>query len=561
MARQMRNVVHEALRQCFPAGGRILDAGCGTGIDAAHLLAQGYQVVAVDSAPGMVDAAQKRASNADVHQLSADAVHTLPGRFDGALLNFGVINCLPPRAVAASLAAALRPGACAAVVTMPRIHPAWMLHRAAQGHPREALRRLRKVLDVDVEGIPVKTWYRSAPELVQAFAPWFALEDQQALGLFLPPGTSPAAWVLNAAAAAERRLRRAPLIRHLGDHVLLLLRRRPAPFTPPDAGPLRRRWWTRAAQQDGHIRRLRTLILEVTTGCQSACPGCGYRGPAGGEALTTERCVQLAAEAQQRGAIDVLLTGGEPLLRPDIATLLARISETGLQIVLLTNGLALDRHAAVVARYASAVVLSLDGFDEQSYLRTRGVRGFAALQRGVAALRALAPTLPITARITVSDHNAGTLAQITTAAMEMGLSGASFLAADTDNAEAFSRDGGQPVRLAAPDSDALRAELDALRAQFGSFIMDSDAALGRVAEKFAADAGKQPHVPPRCDAPWTSVLVGADLSMKPCFFLPAAGDAADGLDAGLAQLAPALAALDVRTQPECARCVCWARLT
>lgn len=557
----MRDVIHSALMKCFPADGRILDAGCGIGIDAARLLQQGYRVVAVDTAPGMVDAARKRAPGAAVQRLSADAVHTLPGRFDGALLNFGVINCLPPGPVAASLAAALRPGACVAVVTMPRVHPAWMIHQVAQGHPREALRRLRRVLDIDVEGIPVKTWYRSAPELVQAFSPWFALEDQQALGLFLPPGTRHNSWALAAAAAAERHLSRAPLVRQVGDHVLLLLRRRSAPVSPPDAGPLRRRWWTHAAKQDGHVRRLRTLILEVTTGCQSACAGCGYRGPAGGEALTADRCIQLAEAARQRGAIDVLLTGGEPLLRPDIATLLARLSETGLKVILLTNGLALERHVADVARHASAVVLSLDGFDEQSYLHTRGVRGFSAIQRGVAALKAQAPALSITARITVSDHNAGSLRQITAAAQEMGLSGASFLAADTDNASAFSREEGAPIRLAAPDPDALRQELTALRARFGAFIVDSDTALMRVAEKFAADAGRQPHVPPRCDAPWTSVLVGADLSMKPCFFLPAAGDAADGLDAGLAQLAPTLATLDVRTQPECARCVCWARLT
>ncbi|MFT4976000.1 MAG: hypothetical protein ACI8S6_001895, partial [Myxococcota bacterium] len=120
---------------------------------------------------------------------------------------------------------------------------------------------------------------------------------------------------------------------------------------------------------------------------------------------------------------------------------------------------------------------------------------------------------------------------------------------------------GAPVGLEVPDPVALRAELTALRARFGSFIVDSDVALSRVAEKFAADIGSAVHQPPRCDAPWTSALVGADLSMRPCFFLPVAGDAEAGLDAGLAQLAPTLATLDVQTRPECARCVCWARLT
>lgn len=562
-AAHMRGVVHAALSSHLPARGRILDVGCGTGIDAAWLLACGHDVVGVDRSPGMADAARRRAPGATIHHLPAEAVHTLPGRFDGALLNFGVINCMPPRPVASALAARLRPGAPLAVVTMPRLNPAWMLHRLAHGHPGEALRRLRRKLDVDVEGLPVPTWYRSAPELVRVFSPWFSLVEQQALGLFLPPpgaGSSPALRALGA--RLDDRLRRAPLLRQLGDHVLLVFRRRDPPRARPDAGPLRRRYWTAAAQQDGHVRRLRTLILEVTRGCQSACAGCGYRGPAGGETLTVERCTALAEEARDRGAKDVLLTGGEPLLRPDFPALLAGVAGSGLDVTVLTNGLALERHAALVAAHATRVVLSLDGHDAESYHRARGVRGFAAVRRGVAALRAAAgPGLPIEARVTVSHLNAGHLGAIAQAAQEMGLDGISFLAADTDNTVAFSRQPGEDVGLQAPDPGRLREELGALRERFGDFITDSDLALHRVADKFAADTGKEAHRPPRCDAPWTSVLVGADLAMHPCFFLPRAASADEGLDAGLAAMAPTLAALDTRTQPECARCVCWARLT
>lgn len=562
VATRMRAVVHDVLGKNLAPGSALLDAGCGTGVDAAHFLAAGHTVVATDLSAGMVDATRRRAPGAEVHRCSADAVHTLGRRFDGALLNFGVINCLPPHPTAASLAAALRPGAVLAVVTMPRLHPAWMLYRLAQGHPRESLRRLRRRLDIDVEGLPVPTWYRSAPELRRAFRPWFSLVEQHALGQLLPPtGPTPPQPLVSATARIEPHLRRLPLLREVGDHVLLLFRRRPAPTAQPDAGPLQRRWWTRAAQHDGHVRRLRTLILEVTRGCQSACAGCDYRGPAGGEALTVARCVSLCEEARARGAVDVLLTGGEPLLRPDFDALLSGVAQTGLAPVVLTNGLALARHAQIVGQHAASVVLSLDGHDEDSYQRARGVRGFSAVQRGVAALRAEAPHLPITARVTVSSLNARHLDKITEAAQEMGLFGVSFLAADTDSAAAFGRDPGAPVGLSAPEPGALREALAALRSRFGDFVVDSDPALSRVADKFSADAGQQTHRPPRCDAPWTSALVGADLKMRPCFFLPGVADATHGLDAGLSQLAPTLAALDVSTQPECARCVCWARLT
>lgn len=562
VAAGMRDVVHRLLARLFPDPCRMLDAGCGIGTDTAHLARCGHEVVAIDQSLGMVNAAQGRAPQASVHHLGIQGLHELPGLFDGALMNFGVINCLPPHRVAAAMAAKLRPGARLVLVTMPRVHPSWMAYRLLQGHPREALRRMRSRVLVPVEGIPVETHYRSPTELRRIFSPWFEWEEQHALGLLLPPmqrAVPPT--ILSAVEQVEKRIRQLPVLRQMGDHVAVVLRRRALSTPTVTAGPLRRRWWTRSAQQDGHVRRLRTLILEVTTGCQSLCTGCSYRGRAGGEALTVARCVQLANEARARGGEEVLLTGGEPLLRPDFAELLEGVAGSGLSVIVLTNGLLLARHAKHIAEHAHAVVLSLDGFDEDSYVEVRGVRGFQAIARGVQALRAQSSTVPITARVTVSNHNAGQLSRIAAAAQEMGLTGISFLAADTDNPQAFGRTGTDTVAVSSPDPDRLRRELADLRQRFGAFVVDSPSALQRVSEKFAADHGHRQHRPPRCDAPWTSTVVSADLSMKPCFFLPAAGNAAQGLDAGLAEMAPVLAQMDVHTNPTCARCVCWARLT
>ena len=62
--------------------------------------------------------------------------------------------------------------------------------------------------------------------------------------------------------------------------------------------------------------RMSVLVLELTHGCNSRCLGCDHRGPAGGETLDALRCGALAREARSMGARQVLLTGGEPLLRP-----------------------------------------------------------------------------------------------------------------------------------------------------------------------------------------------------------------------------------------------------
>ena len=75
------------------------------------------------------------------------------------------------------------------------------------------------------------------------------------------------------------------------------------------------------------------------------------------------------------------------------------------KITLLTNGMALARHAPDVVRWCDEVIVSLDG-TEETHDALRGVGGATGrLAEGIAALRALAPTLPITGRCVLQRRN------------------------------------------------------------------------------------------------------------------------------------------------------------
>ncbi|MDG1483913.1 MAG: radical SAM protein [Myxococcota bacterium] len=557
-AQAMRRAVWSVASDVFPPGGRILDAGCGIGLDAAWLVESGRTVVAVDASAGMVAQARARLPGVSVHHTPIQRLGSLSQVFDGAISDFGVINCLEPTAAAAALADCLRPGAPAVVVPMPRINPAWVLYRLLTGHPRDALSRLRRRVDVDVEGERVPTRYLSLSELEAAFSPWFDLEHSEGLGVLIPPpGSGASAALADRMERLERPLRRLPVLRGIGDHLIVVFRRR---GTHRPGGPLQRRRATERSRETGQVRALRVLILEVTKGCQSRCTSCDFRGPAGGEALTPARCGQLTEQAVSMGCTEVILTGGEPLLRPDIAEIFQQIRLAGAPICLLTNGLALARHAPLVARWCRSVVVSLDGHTPERYREIRGVDGLGVVSTGIDVLRALAPGMPITARVTVTAANVGSLKAIGLLAAELGLSGVSYLAADTESADAFGRSAG--VSAAPIDVAALQAELSSLRAALPpGFLIDSPAAIARIWQKYAADAGERAPESPRCDAPYTSVVVGADLSLRPCFFLPPGATARDGLRSGLVSMAPRIAALDIKADPACSRCVCWARLT
>ena len=99
----------ERLRRCFwklaaahlPARGRLLDFGCGTGIDAQHFAAAGHDVVAYDFSPGMLRVLRERCrteiGQGLVHPLGGtlmdlEAAMRERGLLDGVICNFAVLN-------------------------------------------------------------------------------------------------------------------------------------------------------------------------------------------------------------------------------------------------------------------------------------------------------------------------------------------------------------------------------------------------------------------------------------------------------------------------------------
>jgi SAM-dependent methyltransferase len=73
-----------------PAGGRVLDAGCGTGRDAAAFERAGYRVTATDASPAMVEAARARIRG-DVFQIRHEEVD-IEQAFDGIWSNASLLH-------------------------------------------------------------------------------------------------------------------------------------------------------------------------------------------------------------------------------------------------------------------------------------------------------------------------------------------------------------------------------------------------------------------------------------------------------------------------------------
>ena len=92
-----------------------------------------------------------------------------------------------------------------------------------------------------------------------------------------------------------------------------------------------------------NVYRPYALLAELTYRCPLHCPYCSNptKGPAG-EGLTTAEWRRVIREAAALGVMHVGFSGGEPLLRRDLAELIAEARGAGLYTNLITSAVGLD---------------------------------------------------------------------------------------------------------------------------------------------------------------------------------------------------------------------------
>jgi cyclic pyranopterin phosphate synthase len=137
-------------------------------------------------------------------------------------------------------------------------------------------------------------------------------------------------------------------------------------------------------------RPLHDLRISVMDRCNFRCPYCmpkeqfheHYRFLKSQERLSFEEIVRLARLFAGLGVRKLRLTGGEPLLRANLADLVGDLSGIpGIDdIALTTNGVLLGQHAVDLhANGLQRVTVSLDTLDKEIFKRLSG--GFAALDQ------------------------------------------------------------------------------------------------------------------------------------------------------------------------------------
>jgi phosphatidylglycerol---prolipoprotein diacylglyceryl transferase len=129
----------------------------------------------------------------------------------------------------------------------------------------------------------------------------------------------------------------------------------------------------------GPEHRTCVALLEITGACNLHCPVCFAQTSKGGHRPMEEVLADLEAFLASRGPLDILqLSGGEPLLHPDLLAIIDRCQRLPIeQVVINTNGLELLRNDGLAAQLAARhpglqLFLQFDGLDVESHAVLRG---------------------------------------------------------------------------------------------------------------------------------------------------------------------------------------------
>ena len=241
LIQDMRAETWRWLDRTFAPNTRLLDLGCGTGLDAVRMAHRGHRVVATDWSTEMVARTAARAwqeSVADRVQALAIGAHELnrlegEGTFDGAYSNLGPLNCVPDLPdVSRGCARLLRPRGALVFTVIGRLCPweiAYYLRRRRWS--RVKVRFARNVVPVSLNRQTVWTHYYSPREFYQAFEREFALVHYRGLCVFAPPpylteirDRHPQGY--ERLWRIDRSIAGWPVLRGVGDHFLVIMKKR-----------------------------------------------------------------------------------------------------------------------------------------------------------------------------------------------------------------------------------------------------------------------------------------------------------------------------------------------
>lgn len=303
--------------------------------------------------------------------------------------------------------------------------------------------------------------------------------------------------------------------------------------------------------------------FELTPCCNMACKMCYVRMTQQQQEKiaplrTAKEWLALAEEAKKQGLVYLLLTGGEPFLRPDFREILSGLNKMGLLVSINSNGTLITEEVISWLKEMPPVRINvtLYGASDATYERLCGnPHGFTQAVRGIRLLKNAGIVVKINCSIT--PYNVDDVEGIFAFAKQEGL----LVQASSYMFPPLRRDSamvGWNDRLPAEDAAYQSAKIACLTNGEDYFLqrMKNDAPMS-----LSGDAGEDcPELPAegegiRCRAGKCSFWITWDGRMLPCGMFPGE-DAENVFEAGFetAWGHARESAMAIRMSPKCSKC-------
>ncbi len=173
--------------------------------------------------------------------------------------------------------------------------------------------------------------------------------------------------------------------------------------------------------------------IKPTNVCNHACSFCAYRagnlalgaGMNARDRLPLGKMMEIIGDLIDMGVQAVTFSGGgEPLIYPHIAEAVRRLAEGGIRVGALTNGSRLlGKVADAFAEHATWIRVSIDGWDAESYARSREVRhdAFGKLLVNLRAFAQRGSPCALGASLIVDRANGRHIAELARALKDCGV--------------------------------------------------------------------------------------------------------------------------------------------
>lgn len=167
------------------------------------------------------------------------------------------------------------------------------------------------------------------------------------------------------------------------------------------------------------------LFLWVTNRCNSHCQMCDQwktNHETYSKELSTEEWFSVVDSAAKMNTMVIAITGGEPLLRPDIFQIIGYVNKHKIDCHLCTNGSLLNETNVEKLRYSppTSVSISLDGNKAEIHNELRGFDCFDKTVKGIKLLKRHIPKIKIGINYLVCKKNFMNMAEMVPFAESLG---------------------------------------------------------------------------------------------------------------------------------------------